>query len=175
MNTQEKGKEVEKWRSFSIDGQTYDLSHLDADEVEYKDEDSKIYKFFVTYGLHCFTEDIEDNSNREKLMYHGLRESRAFNFKRYELSKQLPSIIKSLGEKGTLVCHAAHGNYAVVKTNEENLDYFVVFKVFRYRKKLRIHVASAYPSTRLPKKNRVNFFKIAKSLLRNKPLPSPPK
>jgi hypothetical protein len=38
MNTQEKGKEVEKWRSFSIDGQTYDLSHLDADEVEYKDE-----------------------------------------------------------------------------------------------------------------------------------------
>lgn len=96
-------KEVISWKNFILDGEIYDLSHLNADWVEYLDKrDEKniiTYKFIVTYGLHCFTKDSDDISSEQSqlLMYNGPRESRTFNFERYQLSKQLPSIVKSLG------------------------------------------------------------------------------
>ena len=104
--------EVTNWRSFTLDGKIYDLSHLNAQWVEYLDtkdaEKPTVYRFIVTYGLHCFAKDLEEFSTEKSqlLMYNAPRESRPFNFERYELSKQLPGIINSLGNKETLVCHA---------------------------------------------------------------------
>ncbi|REY77210.1 stationary phase growth adaptation protein, partial [Mycobacterium tuberculosis] len=51
--------------------------------------------------------------------------------------------------------------------------YFVPFKVYRERKKLRLHVTSAYPVKERPSGKPVSFFKIAHNLLRGKPLPKP--
>ncbi|MEM6502240.1 MAG: hypothetical protein AAF685_10425 [Cyanobacteria bacterium P01_C01_bin.89] len=50
----------------------------------------------------------------QRLMYIAPRESRPFNFERYELSKQLPAIIRSLGSQETLVAHAGYGKYTIV-------------------------------------------------------------
>jgi hypothetical protein len=178
-------EEVISWRSFSLDGKSYDLSHLDARWVEYLDnrnENKPVkYKFIITYGLHCFTKDLTELAEEDAklLMYKGPRESRPFNFERYELSKQLPSIIKCLGDKETLICHAGYGKYAVVKlvdSNGREVNYFVPFAVFRESKRLRLHVHSAYPVYEgVGKVQKVGFFVIANNLLLNKKLPQPSK
>lgn len=176
--------EVKNWRNFTLNSEIYDLSHLNAHSVEYLDnrDTNKLitYKFIVTYGLHCFTKESEDITEEESqlLMYKGPRESRSFNLERYDLSKQLPEIIKALGQSATLVCHAGYGNYAIVKVVDSKgvkVDYFVVFKVFRETKRLRLHVTSAYPQSEgvQEKRKKVNFFVIAKNLLNNKKLPKP--
>jgi hypothetical protein len=176
-------EEVANWRSFTLDGKIYDLSHLNAQWVEYLDtrdaEKPTTYKFIVTYGLHCFTKDLEELSTEKSqlLMYNAPRESRPFNFERYELSKQLPGIINSLGNKETLVCHAGYGKFATVKVLDSNgseVSYFVPFAVFKENKKLRLHVQSAYPKYEgIGRVQKVGFFVIAKNLLHNKKLPKP--
>lgn len=54
--------EVIHWRSFTIDDNVYDLSHLHAHHAEYLDDRNAnnhiTYKFIVTYGLHCFTKEL---------------------------------------------------------------------------------------------------------------------
>lgn len=175
--------EVTAWKNFTLDGKVYDLSHLNAHWVEYIDEKDQnnplTYRFIVTYGLHCFTKASEDLSSDELqlLNYKSPRESRAFNLERYELSKYLPKIIESLGERSTLVCHAGYGKFAIVKVVDSlgnEVDYFVVFTVFKEEKKLRLHIQSAYPKYEgVGKIKKVGFFVIARNLLNNKKLPSP--
>lgn len=178
-------KEVTSWKNFILNDETYDLSHLNAQWVEYLDQrDEKkpvAYKFIVTYGLHCFTKDSDDvdisNEESQLLMYSAPKESRQFNFERYQLSKQLPNIIKSLGDRETLVCHAGYGKFATVKVLDSNgieVDYYVAFAVFKEAKKLRLHVQSAYPKYEgIGKVKKVGFFVIAKNLLNNQKLPKP--
>ncbi|MGL5941652.1 MAG: heat-shock protein [Waterburya sp.] len=176
-------QEITKWKNFIANGQTYDLSHLDAHWAEYFDDRDLnkpiTYKFVVTYGFHCFTKASDDLTQEQSdlLMYHAPKESRPFNFERYYLSKQLPSIIKALGAPTTLVFHAGYGKYATVRVLDSNgieVYYFVAFKVFREEKKLRLHVASAYPKyDGMGKIKKVKFLTIASNLLRNKKLPKP--
>ena len=184
MTSQPSRQEVPpRWNSFILNEQVYDLSHLDAHWVEYQDNregrEANSYKFKVTYGLHCFTREDLDLSEAESPLwiYKAPKEARHFNIARYNLSKQLPSIIRSLGETDTLVFFAGYGNFATVKVIDfEGIktDYFVVFAVFRENKVLRLHVASAYPRER-GKVKKVSFFAIAFNLLKNKPLPKPRK
>jgi hypothetical protein len=176
-------EEVTSWRNFPANGQTYDLSHLNAHWVEYLDDRDInkpiTYKFVVTYGFHCFTKASDDLTDEQSksLMYRAPKESRPFNFERYHLSKHLPNIIKALGDQTTLVIHAGYGNYATVKVLDSNgveVDYFVAFKVFKEKKKFRLHVASAYPKyDGLGKIKKVKFFTIANNLSKGKKLPTP--
>ena len=176
--------EVKHWRNFTLDGNIYDLSHLNTQRVEYLDERDAnnpiTYRFVVTYSSHCFTKDVEGISREEsqRLMYYAPKESRPFNFERYELSKQLPSIVASLGNQKTLVCHAGYGKYAVIRvslldSNDCEVDYFVPFVAFRENNKLRLHIQSAYPKPNVGKINKVGFFAIAKNLRMHKKLPQP--
>ncbi len=171
--------EVTAWENFTLDGEIYDLSHLDAYWVEYfdnRDEQNPInYKFIITYGFHCFTEKSDEVDL--KYIYNAPKESRPFSIERYHLSKYLPDIIKGLAEKTSLVIHAAYGNYATVKVLDSNnieVDYFIAFKAFREKKKLRLHILSAYPKYQgLGKIKKVGFLVIANNLLQNKKLPTP--
>ncbi|MFM6311187.1 MAG: heat-shock protein, partial [Dolichospermum sp.] len=62
----------------------------------------------------------------------------------------------------------------VLDSNGIEVDYFVVFTVFRESKKLRLHIQSAYPKyDGIGKVEKVRFFVIAKNLLNNKKLPTP--
>lgn len=176
-------QEVIKWRNFSANGQIYDLSHLNAHWAEYIDDRDinkpVTYKFIVTYGFHCFTKASDDLTDEQSnlLMYHAPKESRPFNFERYHLSKQLPNIVKALGDQTTLVIHAGYGNYATVKVLDSRgieVDYFVAFTVFREKKKYRLHVVSAYPKyDGIGKIQKVKFFTIANNLSKGKKLPRP--
>jgi hypothetical protein len=175
--------EVIRWKSFILASDIYDLSHLSAHHAEYLDNRNAnkpiIYKFIVTYGLHCFTKELDGLSEEESqsLIYSAPRESRHFNTERYYLSRELPNIILSLSQKTTLVCHAGYGKFASVKVLDSNgieIDYFGVFTVFKESKKLRLHVQSAYPKDEgLGKIKKVSFLVIANNLLTNKKLPKP--
>jgi hypothetical protein len=176
-------QEVTRWKKFSLGEIIYDLSHLDAHFVTYVDSSDKanpiFYKFIVTYGLHCFTRDTGDISTEDlaSLMYSAPKESRPFNFERYELSKNLPAIVNALANPETLVFHAGYGKYASVKVLDASgvqIDYFVAFAVFKESKKLRLHVHSAYPKPeRIGKIQKVRMLVLAKNLLEGKKLPKP--
>jgi hypothetical protein len=175
---------VKKWKAFQLANTNYDLSHLNGHVAEYTDSRDPakpfIYRFFVTYSFHCFTKDDQslNASEREQLMYHAPKEARPFNFERYELSKKLPDIIKSLAQPHILVRHAGNDRFVTVKILDQegnDIDYYVFFKVFRENKKLRIHVVSAYLRTdSLGKSKKIGFFTIAYNTLHNKPITIPP-
>jgi hypothetical protein len=144
-------EEVKKWKAFEYLEKTYDLSHLDSGEVWYKDDNKEnptIYKFYVTYSCHCFTENDPNLSEieKEKLMYSSPREQRPFNFARYELSKKLPIIISSLPnlnmwfDPKPKMHHQERFSFLTI-TYE---SYFIALSFFREQKKLRIHIRSAY-------------------------------
>jgi hypothetical protein len=183
MTSHSSRQEVLRWKPFVLNEQVYDLSHLDSHWVEYQDNregrEPNSYKFKVTYGLHCFTKEEPNMSEAESPLriYKAPKEAKHFNVARYDLSKQLPSIIRSLGETETFVFFAGYSNFATVKVMDfegVNVGYFVVFAVFRENKALRLHVVSAYPRERGNVK-KVSFLVIAFNLLNNKPLPKPPK
>lgn len=169
------------WRPFKLDGTTYDLSHLDAHIVEFtqpkdKKNPERIYKFYITYSFHCFAKDYPTltEQERKRLEYKTEKETRPFCFERYELSKNLPEIIKNIHTR--YVFHGGYESFATCDIQQDGKDtqYFISFVAYREMKKLRLHIKSAYPlNEKLGKRKSVRFFNIALNLLRNKPLPKP--
>jgi hypothetical protein len=77
------------------------------------------------------------------------------------------------------VFHGGYDSYCCISLKDEQgteITYQVAFSVFRSKKKLRLHIESAYPlNSNVGKKKPVGFLKIAWALLKNKPLPKPKK
>lgn len=176
--------EVREWRAFQpkSGGDPVDLSFLNAHEVEYvhtsPGKADITYRFWVTYSFHCFAKDYPEltDAEREELMYHSQKDSRPFCYRRYALAKRhLKAIV--LGLPKISVIHAGYGGYAAYETLDDagnTFWYLVPFKVFRAKKKYRIHVTSAYPVYEKPGRGKVNFFTVANCLRMGRPLPHPP-
>jgi len=173
--------EVAKWKPFvPVHGDPIDLSFLDAHSITYiHREDGKAdleYTFFVTYSFHCFAKDYSDLTDAERLalMYHAPKDSRPFCYNRYNLARRyLRPIIENLHTAA--VVHAGYGSYAateIITETGERAWYYVPFKVYRERKKYRLHVTSAYLINEAPGNAKVGFFKIAYNLRMGKKLPS---
>ncbi|NOQ34398.1 MAG: heat-shock protein [Methylococcaceae bacterium] len=174
-------EEITSWRSFVFEGKVYDLSHLNAHTAEYTDDSKgRTYKYIVTYSFHCFAKEnpLLSAEDSKLLLYKTRKENRHFNFERYELSKHLPCIILSLGSKETVCFHAGHSRFANYKVNDDKgntINYFVVFKSFKEKKRLRLHIESAYPvsSSEKVKMKKINFFVIAYNTLMGKSIQKP--
>ena len=170
-------EEITSWRSHEHDEQVYDLSHLNAHYAEYlepqKEGLGRHYQFIVTYSMHCFTtKDYQSKTVDSCGTYSSHKETRLFNKERYELSKGLRGIIESLGSAKVVCFHTGHGSFATIKVLD--VDYFIVFKVFKEKKRLRLHVLSAYPLDRpYGRIKKINFFTIAYNTLANKRIRSP--
>ncbi len=178
MSVPFKHSEIETWKTFVHSNQSYDLSHLNAHKASYLDvRNNQNYDFIVTYSFHCFTCSYKDSPN-PGITYQAPLEKRPFDFGRYHLSKQLPEIIHNLHNKEMVqVGHAKDARYAAIKLlNHEGIevDYYVVFNVFREFKKYRIHISSAYPNDNIGKVSKVDFFSLAVSLAKGRKLPKPP-
>jgi len=169
-------EEEQCWVRFSHEDNVYDLSHLDAHKVVFIDGKLK-YEFIVTYSFHVFAKESADLSDEEHdaLMFGTKKESRPFNHERYHLSLQLPSIIEGLAE--AYCFHADRGSFATCKLTSasgEEVNYKVVFKAFREKKKLRIHVTTAFPLAEdMGKATKVKFLTIAKKTLEGKKVKVP--
>jgi hypothetical protein len=106
-----------KWNSFIFENKEYELTHLHPFEMELKQEATqekpeKSYYFEVCFSLHCFTYKNLDNADN-KLLYSDKRETRVFCFERYELSKNLPKIIRTIFERHCY--HTGHSNYFIIE------------------------------------------------------------
>lgn len=89
------------------------------------------------------------------------------------MRRYLRQIIENLPQ--TSVTHAGFGSYAsveVITETGERAWYYVPFKVYKERKKYRLHVTSAYSISEAPKSGKVGFFTIAHNLRMGKKLPA---
>lgn len=180
MNKFNTVEETTSWKSFVYKGQVYNLSHLDAHLAEYTDQEKKTYKYIVTYGFHCFTKEVLGLSEEESnlLLYKTRKENRHFNFERYQLSKHLPKIILSLGGSSTVCFHGGYSRFIRYEISDDmgnTINYYIVFKSFREKKRLRLHIESAYPVSpeERVKLKKVNFFTIAYNTLYGKSTKEP--
>jgi len=163
-----------KWNSFKYQQTNYDLSHLDSFEwyctIDEKNNPEIIYKFHVSFSMHCFTRKALKNEGVHKnKWYQGEKEKRVFCFDRYELSKQLPNIIQDL--KNRQCWHTHHGNFFTIEVTDKDgqkVDYEIYFDVNRARRKGWLHlvVQSAYTRTNnyrstQPRKRKIRFKVIA--------------
>ncbi|MEO9943781.1 heat-shock protein [Paraglaciecola sp.] len=172
--------EVQCWSPHThVTGEVFCLEHLDAELITYQDSKQAdiCYKFYITYSHHCFTKDEHTTQAGQNSVsqYPSPKDRRAFHIGRYNLSKSLPQIIRTLPEQ--FVYHGGYDNYCSATFTDpqgNEIVYQIVFSVFRSQKKLRLHVESAYLLDKgLGKIKKVKFEKIAWALLRNKKLPRP--
>ncbi|MCK5719835.1 MAG: hypothetical protein KAH84_07790 [Thiomargarita sp.] len=99
-----------------------------------------------------------------------------FDEKRYELSKHLPEIVKTLPDQ--FCYHGGYSRYCSCKIQKPNtyekMYYQVVYRTWKERGKMRFHIESAYPlEGKLGKVKKVNFWVICYNLLKGKNLPKP--
>jgi len=175
-----------KWSSFNYRGTVYDLSHLDDFEWFYihtiEGQPDLIYKCQVIFSSHCFTRDrLSNEPHSPDLIYPDCPDGRIFELTRYGPSKELPGIVRSLGERQCW--HTSKGNYFTIdllESSGETNDYEVYFKVSRASRRgwLNIQIQSAYVrdeqyQTSQPKKRKIGFNVIARNTQRGKIIKPP--
>ncbi len=161
---------IQQWGECNYQGTVLSLSHLDAHKVQYA-RGNKHYDVYVTYSHHCFTKTEEGNDALELLFEHP-KDPRHFHKVCYDLSLGLPGLVGQLPDLFTF--HGGRKNHycscKVTQGNGEEVDYLIVFTMFRRNKKLRLHVTSAYPYAR-GKAKKVGFMKILEALHQGRKLP----
>lgn len=160
------------WPPFTHNGTELSLEHLDAHRVTFAGQKHS-FQFVVTYGLHCFAKDDADNAELDaELAYSDGRETRPFSFERYELSKRLPEIVRSLSDKDIQEIGGGRDKYRVIEIENaatgEVLEYKVGFCCFKENRLLRLHVITAFIERREDLKQgqhkRTSIFQIGMEL-----------
>ncbi len=141
------------WAPFTYQNKTYDLSHLHprpttVTQSAVPGKPERVFNLVIFYSLHCFTRGIEPGEiPNPALCYSDRRETRVFDFQRYELSKRLPQITAELAKRKCY--HSGKGNFFVVELVDESgsrEEYEVFFVASRSstRGVLNLFVQSAY-------------------------------
>lgn len=142
-----------KWKAFTHEKTVYDFGHLDPFEYdlvvpEKDDKPEQRYRLNVTFSMHCFTRDARKGEQiPAELAYSDSRETRFFEFDRYEQSKGLAKIVRTLGERK---CHHdKHGNFyvfEVVDADGRKQYYSVFFTLSKAGKKagLNLYITTAH-------------------------------
>jgi hypothetical protein len=171
--------EVQQWKSFNLSDEEYNLDHLNAcKHIFTHPKRNESYTLYFTFSHHVFTRSIKQTENVEPaFIYPYPSDERVFDEIRFELSKNLPEIVKTLPEQ--FCYHGGYSRYCSCKISRSDgsvVDYQVVYRVWKERGKMRFHTESAYPlEGRLGKVKKVDFWVICHNLLRGKKLPQPAK
>lgn len=141
---------------------------------------ARVYRVDVIFGLHCFTRDPGEGEVVESaLLYSDDRETRVFDFVRYELSELLPQIVDGLAQRKCF--HTGHGNFfsiEIVQRDGSRDEYNIFFTASRSSVKGRINlfVQSAYirdpehVSNRPAKRSAIGFYVILFNTLNKRPI-----
>lgn len=136
------------WPDHFIEGSVLDLSHLEPLPLRF--HNGKLGRHLhvdVKFTNHCFTEEFKDGVHHPATrIMDGIR-ARAFDRRRYHLSKKLPELVNALPSS------------SVWQTPEQNFSYFIEisaagehYQMFFRLKKVRsefdlsMTVESAYPN-----------------------------
>jgi hypothetical protein len=170
-----------KWPAFTLKGTTYDLAHLHNQTITLTqpakgDKPAIVYEIDVEFSHHCFTSGTTKRPLDPVLKYCDKRECRNFDLGRYELSKQLPEIIRTLAQ--TKCYHSGKGNFFKVKLVDvggKEKEYEIYFAASRSRRGngvLKLYVQSAYIRTRgnQPTRKPIGLFVILANTKNNKPI-----
>jgi len=168
------------WKPFAYENAAthertvYDLAHLHPlrmifEQAAKQDKPARTYTVNVIFGLHCFTRGLTKNETPDAaLLYADARERRLFDFQRYELSKSLPDIVRSLPNRKCY--HTGKSNFFSIEQidNQGNIvEYEIYFQATRSSVKgiLDLFVQSAYVrddnyASSRPHKKSIAFFVI---------------
>lgn len=159
------------------------MSHLWNKTCHYEQpatstETARCYTVEIEFGLHTFTRARKTGESPvADLLYSDARETRVFDFERYELSKLLPCLVEELPRRKCY--HTGKGNFFTVEviTREHQAEeYFVFFESSRTKRKsiLRLFVQSAYVrSAGRLKRKPIGFYVVLFNTLHNKPIRVP--
>jgi hypothetical protein len=175
----EEAKLLIKFPAFHHAGTVYDLSHLDPSVVQYVQAGTdtvaaKVYNVNVIYTQHCFTRDIPRSGIYDKtLARRDGKEVRLFDVARWELSKLLPGIVRTLAERSCQ--HAKENNFVTVEavTEDGNVSEYDIFFVASKAMRpgfINLLIQSAYVREQKQTGKRVGFLKILFSALNGKKL-----
>ena len=163
------------WKPFQHGSNEYSLGHLDSFEWHFEAPASgkrpnRLYKFHVTFSMHCFTRvPLPSETTDNSLWYSGAKERRLFCFDRYELTHQLPEIVRDMGNRPCFV--TKHDNFFTIEITLQSgltVEYEVYFDVTKASRRgwLNLVVQSAYVRTagyrsQQPRKRKIRLDVIA--------------
>lgn len=156
-----------KFEPFNYQGQVYDLSHLAPFSHVYVQAAcpktgaaEKHYRCIVEFSGHCFTkspnlrqhetlDDFPIDLHYELTTQKNVKETRIFDFERYQHSLQLPNIIKELDKRKCFFTSADDKFLTVEIQSEtgEKLNYEIYFSLKKANAKnhdVHIYINSAY-------------------------------
>jgi len=146
------GLQPMQWADFKHGGVRYDLSHLHPRTLKFEraaesEKPAIVYTVDVIFSIHCFSHRLPAGEYDRRLAYSDARETRLFDFDRYELSKRLPEIIETMAQRKCL--HTGHGNFVtveVVAKDGSSVNYHVFFTASKSDRKGRVnlYIQSAY-------------------------------
>jgi hypothetical protein len=140
---------VPYWKPLIIDGQRYDLSHLKPFEFAVTPKGwNETTRMSVRFHDHCFTEKYDPNHHMSKLIssQQSKHEERAFDQLRYQMSFQLPELIRGLENKR--ISSTRNGNLVRVEL-ADGQEYGVFFTLKKEaHNRCILYVVSAYPLSR---------------------------
>jgi hypothetical protein len=151
------------WPPFEFNGQKYDLCHLQPKTVTFLQPANatnmpRTYKVEVIFSLHCFTRGMQGSEHIDHaLCYSDRRETRIFDFRRYEFSRHLPGIVSRLM---TCKCfQTARDNFFTAELLDENgnkVSYEIYFTASKASREgiINLYIQSAYVRDRAHSANR---------------------
>lgn len=172
------------WNRFEHQGKNYDLSHLRGFTTKFErparnGKAAESFSVNVSFSHHCFTQGLpaHGESYDLSLRFDFNGEKRIFDVRRWELSKQLPSIIAGLPMRKCQ--QTGRGNYftvALIAGDGTSVEYDVFFRTWKPRRaRLNLHVESAYVrqasyGTSRPNGTAIGFFIILHNTLHKRPI-----
>jgi hypothetical protein len=158
-----------QWKPFTHLEKTYPLNHLhpfsfDMILAAEKLKPERRYLINVEFSLHCFSRGAaKDEKIPTDLAYSDTRETRIFDFTRYQKSHDLPNLVRGLTEKRCY--HDAYGNFYVFEI--VGLDglksyYSVFFTLSKAGRKagLNLFISSAHFRDEQPYSNNLKPIKF---------------
>ena len=165
---------MSQWKLFHLAGKADGLSHLNSFLHTFvqpaKGElPARTYTVQVEFGLHCFTREAGRNDDLQgPLAVTHRRETRIFDLRRYERSKELAAIVRRLPEQACFHTKRSANFLTIKSVNAAGAvdSYEVYFSVRRMvaARRLFLIVKSAYVRDsghgNKPAKKKVDFFVI---------------
>jgi hypothetical protein len=148
-----------QWKPFVHQGKMYPLDHLHPFSFDLvipakNSNPQRCYQINIGFSLHCFSRSpAKDEAIPADLSYSDSRETRVFDFYRYQLSLGLPGIVRNLADRPCF--HDRHGNFYVFEILDDDgvtRYYSVFFTLSKAGKKagLNLFISSAYVKDERP-------------------------
>lgn len=169
------------WPDFTVNGCKYGLAHLQPFTVSVtpKSEGAPTYKVYVSFGLHTFSTEVDQNTPLESQIAHR-GDVRCFCPIRHGLSLYLPSIIRN-GVSGRAYFSQRNNHMLIHDLPGLAGPYAVFFNVQKAKSKefdAAMFVVSAYEKPKLPSRGKlpaITFATLIAKTVRGEPILRPKK